>query len=1325
MTIDTTKNHPLTYYKLKPSFSQERFWVLHNLDPDKPTYTISKVFRFTGAFNLKAWKKSLRELVERHEILRTTFTFEERLYQRIASDQQCDFDYLELSEDLVEEAIKSYIQQPFDLESSNPLFQVKVIKTGMDTHYFLMNIHHILCDGPSLGILLEDLFRLYSSNSQQIKAELPPLEIQFADFAEWERNTVESDQSTSLEFWKENLKGAPSKVDFNKHGESQKVGTGGETTRFRVPSELQQAVKSVSKANRTTLFTTFITAFTILIYKYTSQKEISIGTPVSLKESKELENVTGLFINSLVIRSHISPLDTFNEHLKKMQEQVYDCFKHKYIPYDTIVKEISPDRDDIHNALFNIMFALHYKAGKPNLTGLEYEEILYDNRTTKLDLSLSAIVSEEEIELEVEYDTSIFNQRYINQLFGQDFMALLTDLTKDQDKPIGTLPLAEGRSVITKVNRPAISPIKSDKCIHELIEDRVANHPHANALTFRNRTLTYQELNEKSNDLAARIVNQIDRGATVGIYMDRSIELILSVLAIIKAGGVYVPLNTEDPLKRTEKVVEKANVSFLLTKHESAERIATINQKTYNVEESELGIGSDFPNLKTMTTTEGMLSIYFTSGSTGEPKGVINHHKGWINRMNGMQQSHQMKIGDAVLQKTLHTFDAFGLEVFWPLMYGGHIHLLEPGEHRNPRAIIDAMKEYRAIFLQVVPSMLNEVVLELTEEDAEALSEHLRFIGSAGEPLTSTLYNEWRKKVNCPVYNTWGPTEASIDVTQYVCTEHDRYNGDILSIGKPLMNNEVYILDEYLHPVSPYVTGDIFVSGIGLSRGYVNDPEKTKQTFLDNPFHEGTIMYRTGDKGYFLESGDIQFVGREDNQVKLRGIRVELDEIERVIMESESVNQCVVKVSENGGGQKLIAYITMLDESEVAIHKVKDELMTKLPMYMLPTHFELMKELPRLSNGKIDRKSLSIPEGKIFPSEELILPRTSKELILCQLMSDLLEHEQLGINSNFFDVGGHSLNAFKLLNRINQEFHTKLPLSFIFKHPTIEMMGKVLDTINNQEWKTSNVISLQKGDQEKRPLYLIHPGGGGIICYYEFVRKMSIPNPIYGIQSIGYEDHVSPLSSIKEMACEYIKGIKKVQPAGPYALAGWSLGGTIAFEIAHQLEEMGDEVDFIGLIDTYPIDCHRDDQQVAQSRKSPLEAWAARLNLTYAENLTDEKKIQLIHTEVKKRKMIPVDATLNETAKVLEIMYCNNLAAEEFFCDYRIHQTLHLFNVSERSEINPIPLVDTNVWAARTTKEVFIHEIDGHHHNLMDKTNVERVAGAFKNILEEQVVTHD
>lgn len=596
----------------------------------------------------------------------------------------------------------------------------------------------------------------------------------------------------------------------------------------------------------------------------------------------------------------------------------------------------------------------------------------------------------------------------------------------------------------------------------------------------------------------------------------------------------------------------------------------------------------------------------------------------------------------------------------------------------------------------------------------------MKFIASAGEPLTSSLYSSLIKKIDCPVYNTWGPTEASIDVTQYLCREEDQSSDEIISIGTPMMNNEVYILDEYLNPVPAYVTGDIYVSGIGLSKGYVNDQEKTSASFINNPFKKDTIMYRTGDKGYFLEDGNIKFVGREDNQIKLRGIRVELDEIERVINNSKLVNQGVVKVVNHNNNDKLIAYISLISEHSSAMQEVKEELTSKLPMYMLPNHFEEMKTLPLLPNGKIDRKSLPIPDLSAISQSKLVLPRTNKELIICRIMSDLLGHNQIGINSNFFDIGGHSLNAFKLLNSINQEFKINLPLSFIFKNSTIEKMCKAIENRRCLEVEKSNIILLQNGDVNKAPLFLIHPGGGGIICYYEFVRKMNIRNPIYGIQSLGYDDNREPLKSIKHMAEEYMKGIVKVQPTGPYILAGWSLGGTIAFEIAHQLEKMHKTVDFLGLIDTYPIDSMKDNLKVAQSRKTPIEAWATRLNISFDKDTTQEEKIKIIHSEVKNRKMIPLESTINETNKILEVMYCNNMAAEDFYCDYYLNHNIHLFNVNELSHINPIPLVDVNVWRERTTKKLFIHEIDGDHHNLMDKSKVSKLANTFKTLLEDR-----
>lgn len=1313
------ENKPITYYKLKPSFSQERFWVLHNLEPDKPTYNISKAFRFHGDLNLEAWKKSLKKLMDRHEILRTSFIFEEELYQLINRNKEYSFDYLELSEEETEKEIYDFIHQPFDIEFDS-LFKSKLIKSEINVYYFVLNIHHILCDGTSLGILIKDLFSLYNHEVSKTASTLPILDIQFADFAEWERSSQDkTNYAESLAFWKKNLKDAPVKVDFNKHGTTTHE-LNGKTKRFLIPNELQQSIRIISKSNRTTLFITLLTAFKVLIYKYTSQNEICIGSPVSLRENKQLEDVVGLFINTIVINSKIDSKASFSDNLKHIQANVYESFKNKYIPYDSIVKEIRPNREDINNALFNVMFALHYTTDKPTINGIKYEEIQLDNSTSKLDLSLSIIVQNGQMFFEVEYNTKLFNESYINQMFGHHFITLLSNISNNVNEPLKNLKVMteEYQNNILLKNTQYEMPPR--KCIHELFEDRVEANPRAIALTFKEQSLTYYELNQKCNKLVEKMKTKIESGSPIGIYMDRSLEMIISIIAVLKLGGVYVPLNIEDPPKRTINIIKKAKVAIVLSNNESKEKLrGFINVESYNVNESDLLIDNFTNNLVTKTTPESMLSIYFTSGSTGEPKGVINHHIGWLNRMNCMQQTHNLQVGDSVLQKTLYTFDAFGLEVFWPLLFGGNVCLLEPGEHRNPRSIIDAMIKYKVIFLQVVPSMLNEIVRELNKRDVSYLSENLKFIASAGEPLTSSLYNNLIKKINCPVYNTWGPTEASIDVTQYLCKAEDQFSEEIISIGKPMMNNEVYILDENLNPVPTYVTGDIYVSGIGLSKGYVNDPEKTISSFINNPFKKDRIMYRTGDKGYFFEDGNIKFVGREDNQIKLRGIRVELDEIERVLNNCKLVNQGVVKVNNNNNEYNLIAYISLLSESDAGIQKVKDELISKLPLYMLPNHFEKMTALPLLPNGKIDRKSLPIPDLSNNSQTKLVLPRTNKELTICRIMSDLLGHDQIGITNNFFDIGGHSLNAFKLLNSINREFNKNLPLSFIFKNSTIEKMCTVIETDQGKETENSNIIPLQKGDVNMNPLFLIHPGGGGIICYYEFVRKMNIKNPIYGIHSLGYDDNREPLKSIKHMAKEYVKEIVKIQPTGPYLLAGWSLGGTIAFQIAHQLEKAHKTVEFLGLIDTYPIDSKNDNLKVAQTRKEPVEAWASRLNISFNQDLTQEEKIKRIHLEVKNRKMIPLESTINETNRVLEILHCNNMAAEDFYCDFFINHNIHLFNVNELSDINPIPLVDANVWRERTTKNLFIHEIDGNHHNLMDKSKVNKLAKIFKTLLEE------
>ncbi|MGG4264558.1 non-ribosomal peptide synthetase [Peribacillus simplex] len=1308
-------------YSLKPSYSQERFWFLHNLEPNTPTYNISKVIRLTGELNKEIWKYSLGKLVERHEILRTNFSYEEDLKQNIKSYQECSYDFFEMSEVAAKKEINEFVKKSFDLENDK-LFAAKLIKFAKNDYYFALNIHHILCDGTSIGILIRDLYCIYNEEIKHTeKSSLPELNIQFADYAEWERETSNKEElEKSLDFWKTTLQDEQHYLSFtNEKKTNQKII--GETKRFSIPLHISNSVTSLTKNNKTTLFITLLTAFKVLLYKYTSQKDISIGSPISVRENKQLEDVVGLFINTVIFKSKIDPTKKFEDNLRHIHKMALGVYEHKKVPFDLVVKEINPNRN-VDNMLFNVMFALHYSTKKPKLYNLESREINIDNKTTKFDMSLTIVVDQQELYAEVEYNTNLFSGEFIDRMFNIHFLNLLDSITKNPNIPISEIPLMskdEKQFLMSINNSKAEVP---DKCLHELFEEQVNKVPNATALTFGRTKLSYEQLNQKSNILAMKLKNKITHGMAIGIYMERSLEMIISILAILKTGGIYVPLNIEDPPERIENIIKKANINFTLINKEQRNFFNNeINYHTEIVDEKKLKSEKNVKNLHGNINPNSVVSIYFTSGSTGAPKGVVNLHKGWVNRMNCMQRAHNLQVGDTVLQKTLYTFDAFGLEVFWPLINGGNVCLLEPGEHRNPRAIIDAMINYNVIFLQVVPSMLNEIINEVDVNDVKGLSS-LKFIASAGEPLTSKLYRKIKEKINCSVYNTWGPTEASIDVTQYLCEEEDLNRDSVISIGKPMENNKVYILDEHLKQVPIGVVGDIYVSGVGLGKGYVGDYEKSMKSFITNPFEPELHMYRTGDRGYFSEDGNIQFVGREDNQIKLRGMRVELGEIEQTLNNFHMVNQAIVKIfKERDSENQIVAYYTLKNNDENNAAELRNYLAARLPNYMIPSYFIKLDKLPVLPNGKVNRNVLPKPDmKKIFSESTQISPRNQKELLLIQIWSEILEHDGIGVESNFFEVGGHSLKAIQLMNKVKKEFEVSLPLNVIFENPTLEKLCGILDN-KTDSTKDTFIFPLHKGGVDKAPLFLIHPGGGGILCYYNFVQKMQLNRSIYGIQSIGYDDDNIPLNSVKEMATKYIEGIKKIQPKGPYFIAGWSFGGTISFEIAHQLELLNEKVEFLGLIDTYPIDNTDDKLQVAQTREDPLNAWAARLNIDFKEFRSGEyeEKVLFLHNEVIKQKMLPLDSSINNTKKLLEIMTNNNFAAENFSCNYKIDQDIFLFNVKEISKMNQIPLVDVEIWKRRTKKEIKELFIEGNHHNLMSETKVESLANKFKDILKD------
>ncbi|TCP59201.1 amino acid adenylation domain-containing protein [Tumebacillus sp. BK434] len=1024
------------------SFAQRRLWFFDQFEPGNPVYNIPVALRLTGDLDVPALARSLQEIAARHEALRTVFADQLGEPSQVILSAPDSFLTLETRD--VETLIGEEQRHAFDLQNG-PLFRARLVQAGEREHVLILNLHHIAADGWSIGVLARELSALYSSRS------LESLPVQYADFAVWQREWLQGAVlERQLGYWREQLGGNLPLLQLPADRPRPAVRTyHGAGHRMTLAAGLSQAIHALCKQEGVTLFMTLLTAFKTLLHRYSGLQDILVGSPVAGRNRAEIEGLIGFFVKTLVLRSDLSGDPSFRELLGRVRKMTLAAFDHQDVPFERLVDELQPERHASISPLFQVMFVLQNAVNERwELPGLAVEQLKLEQQTAKFDLTLSVAEDGAELGVHVEYNTDLYDRATIERLCGH-YETLLQGIVADPGQKISALPLltaSERYQVLVEWNSTEI-PI-ANVCLHELIEEQVQCTPHLVAAVYGEQELTYAELDEQANRLAHHLIaHGVGPNVPVGVCMERSLELVVALVGILKAGGAYVPLDTDAPTARIRQVLEDSRAAVCVTQMSLLAKLP-VETIQYVCLDPGSQVLQTYPvhAPHTAVTPDNLISIYYTSGSTGKPKGVCSTHRGWVNRMLWMQRQYQLQPKETVLQKTTLTFDDAACEFYWPLLVGGRIALLEPGLHKDPRAILDAAIRDRAAFLTFVPSMLALFVEAVTPEDRARL-QHLRHVGSSGEALRSDLVRRFREQIGCALHNTWGATEVSIDSTIHTCTAEDEHAAEIVSVGHPIDNNRCYVLDEQLQPVPIGVPGDLYLGGIGLAVGYLNDPERTAAAFLPNPFVEGERLYKTGDRGFFRADGSIMFLGRRDDQIKVRGQRVELAEIEAVLATHPDLQQAAVAAFKRPDGYLLAAYCVLTDPlAQVNTESLRAFMSDRLPDYMVPWRFVRLDTLPTTVSGKVDRKQLPDPGDERPELEEaFVAPGTHAERTVATIWQEILEVNQVGVRDNFFALGGHSLSATRIISRVNRELEVQLPLRDLFESPTVAGLAEKAD----------------------------------------------------------------------------------------------------------------------------------------------------------------------------------------------------------------------------------------------------------------------------------------
>ncbi|WJM89444.1 non-ribosomal peptide synthase/polyketide synthase [Pseudomonas brenneri] len=1033
------------------SYAQRRMWFLWQLDPQSGAYNLPSAVRLKGRLDELALEQAFASLVERHEALRTVFRQlpDESLQQVPASAplivEREDFSIL--PEDERERRVRSEAQeqsmQPFDL-AAGPLLRVKLIKLDAEQHVLLLTLHHIVSDGWSMSIIIDEFVRFYDAHRRGQALSLEPLPIQYADYALWQRRWMEAgEQERQLAYWQEQL-GDEHPVlelptDFPRPAVASHQGSRYE---FDLPTALADELRQFARQQNVSLFTVLLAAFNILLYRYTGQTDLRVGVPIANRNRLEVEGLIGLFVNTQVIRARFDEQTLVAGLLQDLKEVVNAAQAHQDLPFERLVDALKLERSLSHTPLFQVMYNHQPEVADIETlqlsSGLSLSRLEWDSRTTQFDLTLDTYEKGGTLKAALTFASDLFVQATVERMAGH-WLKVLNEIVADSARRVSELPVLDAAQVQAQVlewNRTE-AQFPAQRGVHQLFEEQVQRNPQAIALLFDQQALTYQQLNQRANRLAHKLRESAPAGAEllVGVATERSVEMVVALLAVLKAGGAYVPLDPEYPSERLRYMIEDSGVRLLLTQSHLLDNLPlgeTVQALCLDQEGDWLEGYSD-ANPALPCLPEQLAYMIYTSGSTGRPKGAGNRHTALTNRLWWMQRAYSLDARDTVLQKTPFSFDVSVWEFFWPLMVGARLAVALPGEHREPARLIETIGRYQITTLHFVPSMLQAFIHEAGVEACGSLK---RIICS-GEALPVDAQQQvFSKLPGAGLFNLYGPTEAAIDVTHWRCVDERRAS---VPIGVPIDNLRTQILGSGLSLLPVGAGGELYLGGVGLARGYHQRPGLTAERFVPDPFNAGERLYRTGDLARYRVDGVIEYLGRLDHQVKLRGLRIELGEIEASLCDHELVREAVVLAQD---GKQLVAYLVLTCEQPPADwrEQLKASLLQGLPEYMVPQHLLALTVLPLMPNGKLDRKSL--PRAEAGVQAEYVAPASDIEKALAAIWRDVLRVEQVGLEDNFFELGGDSIVSIQVVGRARQAGIAFSPRD-LFQHQTVRSLAQV------------------------------------------------------------------------------------------------------------------------------------------------------------------------------------------------------------------------------------------------------------------------------------------
>lgn len=1315
------------------SHLQKASWFLYKLDSTGLSDKISASMRIKSTVDIQAVKNTLQALTKRHSILCSTYyERDEKIIQEVRETAQIDFENIDfenidVSQANDEELNRLLLQKaklPFNLESGK-VFRACLFSRSMTEHILLFAVHQITADSESLLILLNDFVAIYESIVNGGRPNLPLInKSNYIDYIQKELNFVNSESGKKVgNYWQKKLSDELPVLELPANSTRPTIRTyNGAAIKFDIKPELTQQIKQFAQTQAVKVEEVLLAVFKVLLYRYTGEEDILVG--LLHRENQPLfQGVVGNLTNVTVVRDLVCGNIKFTDFLSQVSKTLFEIDNYKDYPFTLLVKQIKSS-DLSHPPICQVAFSKvkQEKLFESKELNLEYYQL--PQLHTDFDLSLELIELPESFTGYFNYNSDILATATVAQI-TEHYQNLLAAIVENPQTAVGKLSMLseqEKQQILIKWN-DTNSNYDLSYCLHQLFEAQVERTPQTVAVVFEGQKLTYKELNNRANKLAHYLQKLGVKPETkVGICVERSLEMVIGLLAIQKAGGAYVPIDPTYPTERINYILEDSQISILLTQNHLQENLQEFPGTVIKLD-------SDWENIATESeenpvsdvTPDNLIYIIYTSGSTGKPKGTMNTHKGVVNRILWMEDEYQLTPSDRVLQKTPFSFDVSGWEFWWTLITGAELIVAKPEGHKDPNYLVKLIDEHQITTLHFVPSML-EIFLEVA--DVKSCSS-LRNVFCSGEALSISLQQRFFAVLKAKLHNLYGPTEAAIDVTYWHCQPDTQLKS--VPIGRPVANTQTYILNPDLQPVPIGVVGELYLGGVQLARGYLNRPELTAQKFIQNPFFDdfkSPLLYKTGDLARYLPDGNIEYLGRLDNQVKIRGNRIELGEIESALTQHHQVRESLVMVRvDTPGVKRLVAYIVCL-ESQPSIPSLREFIKSKLPDYMIPSAFVFLSQLPLTANGKVNRRVLPIPDISSFnQSDNFVPPRDNIEQKLVDIWSEILGINPVGVKDNFFELGGHSLLAISLMAKIQRSFDKQLPLSTLFTNRTVEDLADLIREQKQQ--KTSSLVPIQT-QGNKQPFFCVHPAGGHVLCYQELSHNLGNNQPFYGLQAQGFNQGEKVFTKVEDMAEFYVQNIQEFQPKGALQIGGWSFGGVVAFEMAQQLLQQGREVSLLAILDSWvPIllDPNKKiDNLYLTGALSRYFGGAFGTDNFVSEDelsgLNPEDKIEFIIDKAERFGLFPPEASREQNRRFIDVMV-GTLKATYAYKRRPYPGKVTVFRPQERHYHAPDPqLVWVELYAILNAAEIELKMVPGNHYSFVKSPNLKVLAERLNSSLK-------